>query len=240
MKNFIIDIGNSRIKAGYFEGGSLSKEWKVEELAELNFIKQNLPIDHSLVSSVKWEIDTLEKKLDFPFTWFDHNLSLPIKVDYKTPTTLGLDRIAAAVGLSAVNPGGDSLGIDVGTCITYECLEAGLRYRGGGISPGISMRFKAMSGFTARLPLVGFKGLPPRFIGSTTEECMQSGVYFGVMGEMQYVIHRYRKDYPGLKVYICGGDAAHFESLTKDYIFVIPNLVLYGLNRILTYNVNKS
>lgn len=240
MKNFIIDIGNSRIKAGYFEADSLLKDWLVEEIEELNAIRKTLPDVQSLISSVKWEKETLESSLDFAFTWFDRSLSLPIKVAYDTLSTLGLDRIAAAVGLSVVNPGGDSLGIDTGTCITYECLEAGLRYIGGGISPGISMRFKAMNGFTARLPMVELKGIPPQFIGTSTEKCMQSGVYYGVMGEVRYVIRRYRKEYPGLKVYFCGGDAAHFESLTKDYIFVIPNLVLYGLNRILTYNVNKS
>jgi type III pantothenate kinase len=240
LKNFIIDIGNSRIKAGYFEGDSLRKEWTVEDLENLNLISQNMPVDHSLISSVKWEREALEKNLNFPFTWFDRNITLPIKMAYNSPATLGLDRIAAAVGLSVFHPGGDSLGIDAGTCITYECLEGGFTYRGGGISPGLSMRFKAMNGYTARLPLVEFKGLPPRLIGTTTEECMQSGVYFGVLGEIQYVIRRYRKDYPELKVYICGGDATHFESLTKDYIFVIPNLVLYGLNRILTYNVSKS
>ncbi len=240
MKNFIVDIGNSRIKVGYFEEESLTGEWIFEDLEKLNPLWQTLLADHAMISSVRWDKEELEAVLDFPFTWFDRITKIPIKMGYKSPETLGLDRIAAAVGLSVLNPGGHSLGIDAGTCLTYECLEGGETYLGGGISPGLGMRFKAMNGYTAKLPLVNFGKLPPQFIGTTTAECLQSGVYYGALGEVQYVISRYRKDYPSLKVYICGGDAAHFESLTKDYIFVIPNLVLYGLNRILTYNVSKS
>lgn len=233
-----MDIGNSRVKAGLFEKDKLEKEWTLTDLDALMKLSSTIPFDSALISSVKWTQEELEETLNFPFIWFHRGLALPITNAYKSPATLGLDRIAAAVGLAFFNPGGESLGIDLGTCITFEFLDGEMMYRGGGISPGINMRFRAMHGFTARLPLVGMPNKPPRIVGATTEECLQSGVYFGVMGEIEYLIARYRKDYPGLKVYICGGDAVHFESLTKDYIFVIPNLVLYGLNRILTYNVS--
>ncbi len=213
-------------------------EWTLTDLDALKNLSSTLSFERAMISSVKWDQEELEEGLNFPFTWFNHDLKLPITNVYKSPSTLGLDRIAAAVGLAFFNPGGESLGIDMGTCITYEFLDGETIYRGGGISPGVSMRFKAMHSFTSRLPLVGLASEPPVLVGATTEECMQSGVFFGVMGEIHYTVERYRKDYPDLKVYICGGDAPYFESLTKDYIFVIPNLVLYGLNRILTYNVS--
>ncbi|MEX2591632.1 MAG: hypothetical protein WD426_02575 [Anditalea sp.] len=58
--------------------------------------------------------------------------------------------------------------------------------------------------------------------------------------EIEGVVAHYKKQHGELNVFICGGDANFFESLTKDYIFVIPNLILHGLNRILIYNVNKK
>ena len=72
------------------------------------------------------------------FVFLDETVSLPIKVQYKTPKTLGKDRLAAAVGANYLQPGKDLLVIDAGTAITYELIDASGSYLGGNISPGMT------------------------------------------------------------------------------------------------------
>ena len=98
------------------------------------------------------------------------------------------------------------------------------------------MRFEAMHTFTSKLPLV--KPLnEPDLIGNSTESCMQSGVMNGVIEEVNGIINRYIEYFPALKVILCGGDSTFFENKLKHSIFVAPELVLSGLNRILRYHV---
>lgn len=110
-------------------------------------------------------------------------------------------------------------------------------YLGGAISPGLAMRAKAMNSLTARLPLVGLKEKPKKRIGDNTISCMQIGIWYGVEYELSGQIQSYQQDYPEIKIFVCGGDAQSFVSLAKGHIFVIPNLVLHGLNCILNHNV---
>jgi type III pantothenate kinase len=164
-------------------------------------------------------------------------VSLPIKINYSTTATLGVDRIAGACGALEILPNQDRLVIDIGTCINYEFLDHKNVYHGGAISPGVKMRFEAMHTFTARLPLVKTKINPP-LTGDSTESCMQSGVLNGVQAELEGIMQRYKEKYPQVGVILCGGDVSLFENRLKQPIFVAPNLVLSGLNRILLHNVN--
>jgi type III pantothenate kinase len=116
-------------------------------------------------------------------------------------------------------------------------VESGGIYLGGGISPGLAMRFKAMHTFTARLPLVTPVDTP-ELIGTTTTACMQSGAIWGMIEEIDGVVARYREKYPDLQVILCGGDAPFFENKLKASIFASPEIVLIGLNSILSHNVN--
>lgn len=174
-----------------------------------------------------------------PFLFFDHRTLLPIHNEYRSPGTLGWDRLAAVMGGRAFEPQKPLLCIDMGTCITYDFLDRENKYKGGAISPGLGLRSRAMNAYTARLPLVDIAKQTPLFLGTDTVGSIKSGIYYGVLGEMKEFIRQYRDAYGQVDVFICGGDAEIFESLTKDHIFVIPNLVLYGLDRILTYNVEK-
>ncbi|ERM84030.1 hypothetical protein P872_00550 [Rhodonellum psychrophilum GCM71 = DSM 17998] len=239
MKNLIIDIGNTRMKAAIFEGEILVMEKAFHDISELREFSKSVEFDHCIISSVI-AVD-LEAALGFPFLLLTKDTELPIENHYATPETLGVDRKAAAVGGRVMLEKGPVLVIDLGSCITYEFLNEKNQYLGGAISPGLNMRFKAMHTQTAKLPLVGLEDSQSiRLIGDSTEMGLRSGVYFGVQFEMEGFMQAYRSQHQDLKVIICGGDSKFFESLTKDHIFVIPNLVLYGLNRILTYNVNKK
>jgi type III pantothenate kinase len=236
--NLVIDNGNSRTKLATFDDGG---EWTpsiFDSAAAVDEFLASRSFHDVLVSSVKRPpeeilslIHASGRKLVLTPT-----MSLPFRVTYRTPQTLGVDRIAAVAGASALFPGQDCLVIDAGTCITYEFLTADGNYRGGSISPGIRMRFEAMNKFTARLPLAGpIKAAA--LVGATTEESLQSGVMIGVEEEIKGMITRYEAQAPELQVLMCGGDASFFENIRKPSIFVAPDLVLHGLRRILMHHV---
>jgi type III pantothenate kinase len=239
IKNLVIDIGNSRVKSGCFTDGKLADEVSSEDLQTCLAEIEGWTFDQVVVSSVKWNEEELKAILPFSFLFFNHLTPLPIKNSYDSPKTLGLDRLAAVVGAWNKSSNGPLITIDIGTCITYDLLNSKNEFVGGAISPGLDMRAEAMHRQTARLPKVDIPSSAISFVGTNTVGCLQSGVYFGVYEEIKGFIKRFKQTYPMLKVFICGGDANYFESLTKDHIFVIPNLVLYGLDRILTYNVEK-
>ena len=239
QRHWVVDIGNTRIKTGLFEGGNLQevKSFLTFE-ACIAYLKPS-ESDRLLITSVKYSLTKLKDVFSFPFLYFDHHTPLEINNTYKTPLTLGLDRLAAVIGSRSFAEKGAILAIDLGTCITYDFLDDKNNYRGGSISPGLAMRARAMNEFTARLPLVKVENNEIPYLGTSTETCMKSGIYHGISEEIKGFVRKYQQDFSPLKVFICGGDAEIFESLIKDHIFVIPNLVLYGLDRILTYNVEK-
>ncbi|WP_338220396.1 type III pantothenate kinase [Algoriphagus sp. oki45] len=237
MSNLVVDIGNTRIKSAVFEGKELFEEHTfssldlaVEKWAEISFSK-------ALVSSVKFAEEELKEKLHFSFHFLSSQTPLPISNGYATPQTLGLDRIAAAVGAWSLAGKGPVVAVDLGTCVTYDVVDENGRFLGGVISPGLEMRAKAMNSFTARLPLVELKTKPESFVGDTTTACMQSGVWYGLEYELLGHLEAFRLKFPEIRAFICGGDAHSFVSLAKDHIFVVPNLVLHGLNCILNHNV---
>jgi type III pantothenate kinase len=237
MKNLVIDIGNTRIKSALFEGDVLMGEYIFEELDTALTFWKTLDFEACLISSVRYSEEEIAKKFLFAFQYLSHSTLLPLINNYGTPKTLGLDRIAAAVGAWQLAGRKPILAIDMGSCITYEFVDEMQRYRGGAISPGLQMRAKAMNSFTARLPLVELDQKPENPIGYSTGTCMQAGIWYGVEYELLGHIEAYRLKIPEIKVYICGGDSVSFESLAKDHIFVVPNLVLHGLNCILNHNV---
>ncbi len=235
--NLVVDSGNTRIKVGVFINSDLIRQVSFTKLTDLKDFIKSTKADHILVSTVNHDpIEILSwsscsgKKISLTTS-----IALPIKVDYQTPETLGVDRLAAVCGALALFPDNNCLIIDAGTCINYELLDAQNVYQGGAISPGISMRFEAMNKFTARLPLVqAIERID--LIGKSTESCLQSGVMNGVLEEVDGFIRQYRALYPSLTVIMCGGDYTFFENRLKHPIFVAPELVLIGLNRILCYH----
>lgn len=237
MKNLVIDIGNTRIKSALFNGEDLIGDHSFEELDQAISFWRTMEFQECILSSVRFSEEELLKRIPFPFSFLSHNTNFPILNGYLTPKTLGLDRLAAAIGAWQLAGKKPVLAIDLGSCITFEFVDDLSIYRGGAISPGLQMRAKAMNSFTARLPLVDLNQMPLSPIGDSTVACMQAGIWYGVMYELMGHIDAYRLKIPEIKVYICGGDSLSFESLAKDHIFVVPNLVLYGLNCILNHNV---
>ncbi|MDO1448285.1 type III pantothenate kinase [Rhodocytophaga aerolata] len=240
--NIAIDIGNTSLKAGLFEKSALKEVYRGLSINTLPEFVQKLGVANCIISSVSQDAQPLYQQLQ-PYTQkvliLDHQLPLPLINEYETPQTLGKDRLAAVAGATAVHPNTDCLVIDMGTCITYDIIKADGHYLGGSISPGLRMRFKALHTFTARLPLiepVQEAGLT----GKNTYDAILSGVIYGMTAEIEGIISKYQTIFPKLDVIFCGGDANFFESKIKQRIFVIPELVLIGLNRILEHNVSYS
>jgi type III pantothenate kinase len=237
LANLIIDIGNTRIKSALFEKKELNDEFVHLNLEEALEFWSKLIFEQCMVSSVKWSESELNAVLPFEFRILNHDTKLPIRNKYGSPKTLGLDRIAAAIGAWSMVNQKPVLSIDLGSCITFDLVDQSGAFLGGAISPGLAMRARAMNEFTARLPLVKLKNKPKELIGDSTVSCMQIGIWSGVDYEIVGQIKAYQEKYPQIEVFVCGGDAQSFDSLVKDHIFVVPNLVLHGLNAILNHNV---
>jgi type III pantothenate kinase len=244
MAQLVIDIGNSRTKLALFEGKSLVKLDKVEKL-NLDILSQyfqNSDITHSIISSVNDEISILEDFLKEKTEYVRFSAFLPSGIinNYKSPNTLGLDRLAGILGAKALFPNRNCLVIDAGTCITYDVIDKNGVYEGGSISPGLNMRLKAMHKFTGRLPEVALKDYPD-WQGYDTQSAMLSGVVNGAMAEIKGFIETYNSKYPELEVVLCGGDAIFFDYRLKNSIFADalktePDLVLIGLNEVIQQN----
>lgn len=242
MMNLVVDYGNSSAKVGIFDNHLLKDKFIFRSSDELKKFLQHSTEENLIISSVSHDAEQIS-------TWatnakrrfvLHHTLPLPITVNYATPTTLGVDRIAGVCGAHQMFPGKHTLVIDAGTCITFDFIDSSGRFEGGGISPGLSMRFQAVHTFTKRLPLIGAPTGPDvPLIGNSTESCIKSGVVNGVIAELEGIILRYREKFEGLRVILCGGDVHFFENSLKASIFAVPELVLSGLNSILIYNVNR-
>lgn len=241
MSQLVIDIGNSRTKVAIFDDRKLIKNEILTHLEEdrLRSYISKYSIQQSIISSVKDEIKVLENILaeSTAYTRFSAELNNGITIQYKTPGTLGLDRLAGVIGARALNPKRNCLVIDSGTCITYDAISKEGVYDGGSISPGLNMRLKAMHEFTGRLPLIQlseFEG----FAGNDTVTSMLSGVINGTVSEVKGFIETYRIQYSDLQVILCGGDSNFFDSRLKSSIFAHtlktePDLVLIGLNEVI-------
>ena len=145
----IIDIGNTVAKLVAFDGEEPVEEIKTnnDTLAALPAFASKYHFDCGIVGSVIGIPEAVEDMLTsmpFPILRFTPDTPIPICNKYKTPHTLGSDRLAAAVGASILKPEKDILIIDAGTCITYDVIDAKKNYWGGNIAPGMQMRLHAL------------------------------------------------------------------------------------------------
>lgn len=238
-KYCVVDAGNTQIKVIDFSGDEIIQQVAIpyHQTDTINEVL-NLRVAHtSILSSVVSE----EKKQQLiallqPTIVLDEHTPLPISIeDYKTPHTLGTDRIANAVAANYFSKSENALVIDVGTCIKFDMVVKG-RYQGGSISPGYGMRLRAMHEFTGALPLVELEKVD-YLEGKSTKESMLSGVLNGVQAEISKFVAFYKAKYPTLTIFLTGGDHKIFEIELKNSIFADNNLTVKGLYLILKHNV---
>ena len=234
----IIDIGNTAVKTALFKDKELISSAVLNDCTLQNILvfvgKQT--ISYAIISSVKvvdTDIEQIVKYFDAHF--LNENTALPITIDYKTPVTLGRDRIAAVVGASFLFPKQDVLVLDAGTCLTIDFINKKKVYKGGRISPGIRMRYNALNQFTSNLPLCEFSE-SSMLLGDDTNSSIISGVQQGILAEVREIINVYKTENKDTIIAVTGGDCFFFEKELKSSIFANPFLVMEGLNEILDYN----
>lgn len=237
----IIDVGNTRVKVAVIEIDTVLEIFvfkKAKIISELKKITKKYSVTNSIMSAVATISETKKEKIKKMLQpiLLDSCTNVPFKNLYKTPKTLGVDRIALASAAVKKYSNTNVLVIDAGTCITFDFVNAKNEYLGGAISPGIQMRYKALNTFTSKLPLLTTKQLE-NFIGTDTETSMHSGVVNGVSNEIDGVIKQYQKKYQDLTVVLTGGDTYFLAKQLKSIIFANPNFVLEGLHTILIHNL---
>jgi len=238
MYNLAVDFGNSAIKYALFEADKFIRGGQVLEERALLQIAEFAAVSHIILSSVRATESNLAEQVPAGKKVLRLNWQMPVPITnhYETPQTLGMDRLAAVVGASFLYPNQDILVIDAGTCITCDFVDKHKNYQGGSITLGLNMKFRALHTFTQKLPLIEQKTVAVPLTGRNTADAMRSGVMHGTVAELNGIIQAYQKLAPDLVVVLCGGDAAFFETNLKATIFVVPELVLIGLNTILNYN----
>ena len=243
--NLIIDIGNTCAKLACFDGCEFVEQVRIDrgETRLLTEFCGRRPFSRGIVSAVADVTDDMQRcirSLSFPVMQLVSGVTpVPVRVRYATPSTLGTDRLAAAVEAAARCPGRHVVVIDIGTCLTFDIVNDRGEYLGGNISPGPSMRLKALHSYTARLPRVERRGVAP-MIGNTTITAVRSGVLYGIKYEIEGYVAALAADRPDLCVIITGG--VHLDlplSLDCD-VFTDDSIVPRGLNRILMYNEERK
>ena len=241
MRTVCIDAGNSSIKIAFLENSAIltSVAFAHDDKAGLEEYLKSLPqIDGSILAAVRnveaTIVEAIKQKSDL-FINLSADTPVPVHNLYKTPETLGKDRLAAVVGAYSMFPGKDVLIFDAGTALTIDFLDRNGNFRGGNISPGLNMRFKALHEYTEKIFFCE-QSDDYQLIGENSSSAIVSGVQFGMIFEVKNYIDIFVKKYPELVVILTGGDMNFFVNKFETRIFAEPNLVFIGLDKIIKYN----
>ncbi len=241
----VVDIGNTRSKGAVFE----SQEKKHEFVCLQTDLKSNIQAALQSFTAIKTLVVAnvahiepdfficFENKITIHF--ISHNSIFPFKNRYKTPKTLGIDRMVLAAGAALQFPNKNRLVIDAGTCITYDFITASNDYLGGAISPGLRLRYEALHQFTAKLPLLDLEN-PNDLIGNSTFEAIHSGVVYGITHEIEGFITAYKARYENFIIILTGGDSNFLAKRLKNGIFANSNFLLESLNQTFQYQIKND
>lgn len=243
MSHLILDIGNTRTKLAILSDGNLlfSAAYDHPDAALIASLCSQYNVSAAIASVVGSMPDfqpLIPASLYDRFHLLSYQSHFPISIDYETPETLGMDRVAAAVGARELSGSHDPLLIvDAGSCITMDILDQYDTFRGGAISPGLRMRFRALRDYTAALPLVESDDQFYGLCGSNTKDSILAGVQEATALEIQTFAERYASTMPSLKLFLTGGDADFFAKRLFFPKFANPNLMFVGLDKILKMNL---
>jgi type III pantothenate kinase len=249
-----IDIGNSRIKTGKFEKNELTEIHSFKKVGDLiTFLKSDRKNDiavSSVVPSktkiVSDEIKNLTGKNIFVIS---KEIKTNLKIEYKTPETLGIDRLCSAEGAFFLFKnlekyknyyiGTFILSIDFGTATTINVIEHPGKFIGGLIAPGIDMMFDSLKQKTAQLPLLSISDCTST-IGNDTKSSIASGVVTSVIGMIEKTVNYLRiEEYAKeIVVYLTGGNAKKITPYLDMNFIYEEGLVLYGVNALWKLNKN--
>ena len=233
------DFGNTRMKCAVFSNKELKDEILLEDdsAATIEQIIASYRPQKSILSSVIRHADVVEQVLaaHTSFHKLGHTSKIPFSTPVGKPETIGADRLAICAAAVDLFPNKHTLAIGLGTCITFNFISTFHEFLGGGISPGMLMRFRAMHEQTALLPLVTPDSNFP-LIGYDTKTNILSGVILGMVKEIDGIIDAYKEKYDELNVVLTGGDMHFFVPHLKNKIFADPYLIYKGLLAISEHN----
>lgn len=235
-----VDVGNTAVKVAVFEGERLVQSivGSADVVETVEAILPFCSVDGISCCSVAGDVDEIGSRLGclgLPVICLTPSTPLPIEVEYSSRATLGADRVAAAVGVAA--QGMASIVVDAGTAVTVD-IVADLCFKGGNISPGLRLRFRSLSEFTSRLPLVQPEGRLPLF-GDDTETAIRAGVVRGLVSELDAAWRAARDLYANITMILTGGDASLLAPLLSQRgidVSADAEAVGRGLVRIFNYN----
>jgi len=226
-----VDIGNTTVVIGYFEGEELREQWRLssfvgrteDEIALT--LKQLLEgridtlRDHGLsgVASVVPDLtrafaDACEKLIGRAAHVVSAETATHIPSRYVDPAQIGPDRIAnvAAVRVYHRVP---AIVVDLGTTTNFDVIGADGAFEGGVIAPGFFSSTETLFRRAARLPRVELTA-PKRAIGRSTEEAIRSGAVFGTVGQIDEIVRRIVKELGGEPFVVATG--GHAEAVTRE------------------------
>ena len=251
-----IDIGNTNIMLGLYEGEALGPHWRLATIHERmpdEFAIQLLALlDHAAIEPK--QIDGVALASGVPVLtqrWCEvcrrylgqeplvvrSDMKTGLTILYDNPSAVGADRVVDAMAAYTFY-GGPLIIVDFGTATTFEAVTAAGEYLGGAIAPGVGVAADALAQRAARLPTVDI-AQPPSPIGRNTVHSMQSGLFYGYVGLVEGMVARFKAELDeDAKVIGTGGLAPTFASATDALDVIAPWLTLDGLR--LLYEMNKE
>jgi len=250
-----IDIGNTNITLGLYEGDTLCTRWRIatghEKMSDeygilMLSLFQHAGITSSDVHAVAMAsvvppltgtfVEACERFVDCEPLVVDGTIKTGVKILYDDPGQVGADRIVDAAACQKLY-GGPACIVDFGTATTFDAISAAGEYLGGAIAPGIGIAAEALFQRTAKLPKVDLHR-PPSAIGRNTSHSLQSGLLFGYVGLVEGMVARFRAELGNdIKVIATGGLAEIIARETKVISVLAPWLTLEGLRII--YDLNR-
>ncbi len=207
MKLLTLDIGNTTVDAVLFEGSRITPVGKFSHSEIDKLPDSDLVVAVSVKPSVNERIKSVFGKKLKLLTLQD----IPIKVDYRTPDTLGVDRVLFAYGVKEIYSESAIL-LMAGTALVVDLLLDGC-FSGGFITAGLGLKLKALSEKTEGIPELRQRAINLE-IGKSTEECVLGGVYLESLSFVKEVMKLWRERWKRrLPLYITGGDGELFKSM---------------------------
>ncbi|WP_182201780.1 type III pantothenate kinase [Paraliobacillus salinarum] len=256
---FVLDVGNTNTVLGIFKEDTLKYQWRIKtdrdktedefamliksffqhESISFNDIKG--VIISSVVPPIMYALDSMSKKYfkQDPIIVGNQSMESLLKIKYPNPKELGADRIVNAIG-AIEEYGAPLIIIDFGTATTYCYINEHEEYVGGAIAPGINISLEALYTRAAKLPKVEITH-PEQIIGHSTVEAMQSGIYYGYVGQVDEVVRRFKKVSPKEPTVLATGGLSTLMSDESSTIDIVdPALTLKGLYTIYRKLKNKG
>ena len=243
------DIGNTNIKAGVFKGEDLEDHYIFTNIKLLkSFLKKHeilrIAISSVVPEKTKLIVEEISASYNFKPFIINNDCKFNLKIDYKTPETLGIDRICSAEGAfnlcsHSLIEGNYLLTIDFGTATTINIVKYPNVYAGGLIAPGINTMFKSLAKQTSQLPDLTIDKYN-FIIGDDTHSSIASGVINSAVGLIEKVISHINNldDCSNLIIYVTGGLADKMQKFLSNKIIYDEFLVLKGIRSI--YELNND